>query len=206
MRIMTAPVPAARGAPGKLIRVTTSEGTPGRYSRSFGGLVVALVVTVVIVGVVLWVLSLFRHDVEIRPDNVDYLSTVEGAQDAGLHPVYPAELPEGWIATGAEVPPGEDRAFEVRLLTDDERFIGIHQEAGSSAGQLVASLVDEDTTAVEAYRTPHSVAEDWEGFADDGGDTAYVAELGKQTVIVWGSAPAEDLQQVIDLLTQAPLR
>ena len=184
---------------------STGEGRPGRYPRSVGGLFVALVVTVVGVLALLAVLGLFRNDLEVEPDRVDYLGTVEGAQDARLEPVYPAELPEGWTATGAEVPPGEDPAFEVRLLTDEERFVGIHQETDTSPGDLLAALVDEDTSEAEGYRTSQSVAGEWEGFTDDGGDTAYVAELGRQTVIVWGSAPAEDLQRVIDLLTQAPL-
>lgn len=185
---------------------TTREGTPGRYQRSFGGLAVALVVTVAVVGGLLWLMGLFRNDVEIEPERVDYLSTVEGAQDARLEPVYPAELPEGWIATAAEVPQGEDPAFEVRLLTDDERFVGIRQEADTSVSTLVTTYVDDAATGADPYRAAGSVARDWEGFEDEGGDTAYATEVGKHVVLVWGSAPPEDLQAVVDLLTQEPLR
>ena len=35
-------------------------------------------------------------------------------------------------------------------------------------------------------------------------DTAYAAELEDETILVFGSAPAEDLQAVVDSLTTAP--
>ena len=38
-----------------------------------------------------------------------------------------------------------------------------------------------------------------------GGQTAYVAEVGDDTVLVFGSASAKDLQAIIDALTAAPV-
>lgn len=183
---------------------TSSEGRPGKYQRSAGGLVAALLLTVGAVVGVAAVLGLFRADFEIDPEEVDYLRFVGEAQDAGLEPVYPESLPKGWIATGNEVTPGKQPVIEIRMLTDDEEFVGIHQ-ASTPASDLVRTYVDEEATSIDIYSVRGSVAEAWLGYEDEGGDTAYAAEVGKQTVLVWGSASPEELQDLIGRLSVAPL-
>ncbi len=184
---------------------TSTEGRPGKYERSAGGLVAALVITVLAVGGVLWFLSLFRADTDNRPAELeDYLAIVGEAQDAKLDPVYPASLPKGWITTKFEVEPGTEPALETGLFTDEEKFVGIQQEA-ADASELVRSLVDEDATATDIFTAEGSVAEAWQGYEDDGGDTAYVAEVGDQSVLVYGSASAEELQDLIERLTTEPV-
>jgi hypothetical protein len=180
------------------------SGTPGKYKRSAQGLAVSLVVTVVAIVVVTWAMGLFRNETEIAPEQVDHLEAIEGVQTSGARPVYPAELPEGWIATGVDVEPGESPAYGIKMLTDAEQFVGIRQE-DASVGTLLATYVDEETQPADGYSTGSSVAEEWEGYTDEGGDTAYAAEVGDDVVLVYGSAPAEDLQDVIDRLTREPL-
>ncbi|WP_435770153.1 DUF4245 family protein [Nocardioides sp. SYSU DS0651] len=184
------------------------SGRPGRYQRSAAGLVASLVVTVVALGGLLYFMGAFRHDLEVEPERVDYLETVDSAQAAGLQPVYPPELPEGWIATGVDVVPGEDAAFGLRMLTDEERFVGIRQEDASST-TLLREWVDEETETTDGYSVPASVARPvarrWEGYTDAGGDTAYSATVGDETILVFGSAPAEDLQAIVDSLVQRPV-
>lgn len=184
-------------------------GRPGRYQRSAGGLVVSLVVTVLVVGGLLTFMGLFRHDFEQKPERVDYLATVAAAQQSGLRPVYPAALPTGWIATGVDVETGDDPAFGVRMLTEDEKFVGVRQEDASST-VLLAQWVDEETQPADAYTVPASVprpvARHWEGFTDEGGDTAYVSKVGEERILVFGSASAEELQGIIDTLVQRPVR
>lgn len=188
-----APEPAASEPTGK----------PGKYQRSASGLVAALALTAIAVVVVMWVLGLFRNDLEVEVEEVDHLESVSSAQDAGLEPVYPATLPEGWIATGAEVPTAEGGGFEIRLLTDEERFVGIRQAMGVSVTGLLTTYVDEE--AVEGEPTEiDSITPTWETWTDEGGDTAYVAELGgraDEVVIVYGSAPAGDLREIVERLT-----
>lgn len=187
---------------------TSSVGRPGKYQRSVGGLVAALFITVVAVGGLLWFLGLFRADVDNRPAPIDYLETVGEAQDAKLSPVYPASLPAGWIATGFDIDSGtasgKRPVLEIRMLTDDDKFLAIHQEA-ASATELVRKYVDEDASATDIYTADGSVAEAWQGYRDSGGDSAYVSEVDAQTVIVYGSAPAADLEELVDRLTTAPL-
>jgi hypothetical protein len=183
---------------------TSSEGRPGKYQRSAGGLVAALIVTVVAVGGLLWVLGLFRPDTNIRPEAIDYLAIAGEAQDAKLDPVYPASLPEGWIATKFEVAPGTEPALEIALFTDDDEFVGIQQES-APASELVSEYVDEDATTIDIYSVQGSVAEAWQGYEDEGGDTAYAAEVGDRTVLVYGSASPEELQDLIGRLTTEPV-
>jgi len=184
------------------------SGRPGRYQRSAVGLVTSLAVTVVAIGGLLYFMGAFRPDFEVKPEAVDYLETVESAQQSGLTPVYPARLPDGWIATGVDVTPGDDPVFMVRMLTDGGKFVAVRQE-DSSIGALLSRWVDEDTETREGHTVPagvrEPVARDWKGYADAGGDTAYAAEVGDETVVVFGSAPAEDLQAIVDVLVTTPV-
>ncbi|UMG91426.1 DUF4245 family protein [Nocardioides sp. TF02-7] len=183
---------------------TTQVGRPGKYQRSFGGMVGALLLVVLGVALLLWLLGLFRSDLEVEPDQVDHLRIAAEAQDSGLDPVYPATLPEGWTATAFDVEAGTDPVFEIRLLTDEERFVGIHEE-DAPVSDLLDRYVVEDADPIDPYGSPDSVAGRWSGYADGEGDTAYAAEVGGRTVLVWGSAPAAELQDVIDRLTDAPV-
>ncbi|NYI43901.1 hypothetical protein BJ993_000981 [Nocardioides aromaticivorans] len=188
---------------------TQSTGTPGRYQRSAAGLVVSLVVTVAAIGALLYFMGAFRPDFEAKPTAVDYLDTVEALQLSDQHPVYPAALPDGWIATSVTVPTEKEPFFMVGMLNDDDEFVAVRQE-DASFGAMLAGSVDEETEPADGYTVPASVgrpvARDWEGYTDAGGDTAYLAEVGDQTVMVFGSAPAKDLHAVIDALTAAKIR
>lgn len=179
-----------------------ASGRPGKYQRSAAGLAVALLVTAVVVLGLVWFLGLFRAETTTEPEAIDYLTAVESLQDSGTNPVYPASLPEGWIATIVDVEAGAggQPGVGLKFLTDEGRFVGIQQEE-ASVTSLLRSYVDEDAAEADGYRNRAAVAPNWDGYADDGGDTAYVAEIDEVMVLVYGSAPAEDLQQLIDLLT-----
>lgn len=179
---------------------TSSVGRPGRYQRSVGGLVAALVITVVVIGGLLWFLGLFRADVDNRPEAIDYLGEVRAAQQAKLAPVYPTSLPRGWIATGYDFQP----ALQLRMLTADGEFVGIVQEK-ATVDELVRDNVDEDASATDIYTAHGSVAEAWQGYEDDGGDAAYASQVDGQTVLVYGSAPPGVLEDLIDRLTTDPV-
>ena len=184
--------------------MSQTEGSP-RYDRSAGGLVVAMVVTVAVVIALVVFRDLISDDVEVEPAAVDYLEKVEQAQDAGLAPAYLPSLPEGWIATGAEVTPGEPPGFGLSLLTDDEKYVGVRQEA-DSVDDLLEEYVVEETDEGEPVEVTGSIASTWETYSDTGGDLAYAAEVGETTVIVYGSAGRADIERVVGSLTTRPLR
>ncbi|MFJ9314889.1 DUF4245 family protein [Pimelobacter simplex] len=189
---------------------TESPGRPGRYQRSFNGLISSLLVTVLVIGGLLYFMGAFRNSTEIEPEAVDYLETVQSAQQAGLTPVYPSALPKGWIATGVDVTPSaEDPVFMIRMLSDDERFVAVRQERATSSA-LLTKWVDEETQAGAGYTVPASVAapvaREWKGYTDKGGDSAYVAKVGENTVLVFGSASKQDLQSIVDALVTTKIR
>ncbi|TYL45751.1 DUF4245 family protein [Nocardioides sp. BGMRC 2183] len=187
----------------------STQGKPGRYQRSFGGLVVSMVVIVLALGALYGFTGLFREKPVYEPESIDYLTSVAAAQDAGVKAVYPSELPEGWTATGVDLDPADTTTFGLRMLTEGDKFVGIQQEEDSVTG-LVTEWVDAEATETDDYLVPDTVSDpvavQWAGYEDEGGDTGYVADLGKVTVLVYGSAPPEDLQQIIDLLTRAPVK
>ena len=175
----------------------------GRYQRSANGLIAAMVVTVLFVAGFLALRGLVSSDLEVGPESVDYLERVEQAQDAGVDVVYPPALPTGWIATRVTLEPGDPPSFTLNLLTDDARFVGIRQSS-ASLEDLLDEYVDTDVDEAGAYDAVGSVAPTWQRYTDEGGDTGYAAELAGATVLVYGSAPAAELEIVVDALTTTP--
>jgi hypothetical protein len=155
----------------------------GRYQRSFGGLVGAMVVTLVAIGGFVAFRAVNRDLPDGSPDPIDYLEQVGYAQEADIDVVYPASLPDGWYATSVTLGQEQDDV-------DD----------------LLATYVDEDhVDDAPSVSVEGSVAPEWQGFSDKGGDRAYAAEVDGETVLVYGSASEADLRQVLEQLTTEPV-
>jgi Protein of unknown function (DUF4245) len=173
---------------------------PSRYTRSFGGMIGALVVTVLFVlAFVAW-RGLFRGDAEVTPEPVEWQERVELAEEAGLTVVHPRELPAGWIATSTELSAGDDPRWGLGVLTAEGDFIGI-REQDASVEELVRTYVDEKAEAGDDATVPSAVADTWQTWSDEGGDHAYATELGDEVVLVYGSAPVAEIETYIGLLT-----
>jgi hypothetical protein len=184
--------------------VVSESERPGRYPRTMNGLVGAMAVLVVAVLGLVGFLSLFRDEPDIEPERVDYLEIVGLAQEAGLHPAYPAELPEGVTATRAEVTPDDRPDFDLTLLTDDDEFIGVVWTDEDLDDLLSERVDDEDVEEADPLSVSGSIAAEWAGYADPGGDLAYAAEVRNHTVLVYGSASEDDLAAIVSSLTFAP--
>ena len=175
-----------------------------RYPRTFAGLIGSMIVLVLAVLGYYVFRNVLSEDLERKPEAVDYLDTVVAAQDAGLPLVYPAQLPSGWIATDVRLTPGDRFTWGLPMLTDAEKFVGIQQE-DTDLRSLLDIYVDEHARQ-GADATIHSdVADTWSTWSDSGGDHAYAAEVGGTTVLVYGSAPVRDLQELVSRLTTAPV-
>ena len=183
---------------------TPSTTKPGRYQRSAAGMVGAMVVLLVAIGAFVAFRALTRDQPEVRPESIDYRQSVRLLQSAGRTVVYPDALPPGWIATRADAGAAGDESWSLTMLTDEDRFVGIHQ-ADAELETLVASDVDEDAVEGEAVGVANVLAPRWRQFTDDGGDTAYAAEVDGEWVLVYGSAPADDLLTIVESLTDADL-
>ena len=177
----------------------------GRYERSASGLLIAMVVTVVAVGAFVILRSLFSADVEIEPEKVDYLSKCRAG--AGRWPRSRCTRRTSRRAGSRRMrawSPGEPPGFRLNLLTADDTFVGLRQ-MDDEIDDLLEEYVDESTDEGDPFEVTGSVASTWETYSDDGGDLAYAAEVGGLTVLVYGSADREDLEQLVGSLTTRPL-
>jgi hypothetical protein len=195
--------------PLKILRVTGWQNTPmaeGRrgYQRSTSGLIGAMIVLVLCTLGFVFFRNTFRADLEIKPEPVDYLAAAKAAQVSEPDLIYPASLPEDWIATSVTFSPGERQEWKVGALTDEGKFAGL--VAGElSLDEILQVYVDEETTKDAEITIPSQVANTWQTYRDQDGDTAYVATRPDQLVMVYGSAEPEELQELIGVLTQKPL-
>ncbi|WP_322919966.1 DUF4245 domain-containing protein [Nocardioides renjunii] len=174
---------------------------PSRYTRSFSGMIGALIVTVVFVlAFVAW-RGIFRAESDDSPEPVDWQDSVEVAQQAGLEVVHPRELPAGWIATSVELEAGDDPRWGLGVLTDEGDFVGIRQR-DASVDELVEEYVDEKAEAGEDAEIESEITDSWQTWTDEGGDHGFSTELGDESLLVYGSAPVEDVEAFVGLLTQ----
>lgn len=191
----TAPGPAPVAPPGR----------PGRYQRSFSGLVAAMVVLVAVVLAIVGYRALFRAELEVDPSAVDYREAGEAVADAGIPVVLPTALPSGWIATSAEVERGGSPVWRLGVLTDDQRFVGLRHGEADAEGLLEETYPDEEYAATDDVTVPGAeVATAWRAWAV-GEDLAWAADLGGTTVLVHGSAPAAELEAFVGTLEELPV-
>lgn len=183
---------------------TPATGRPGRYDRSFGGLVGSMIVLVLVVFGIIVFRGAFRETPEYEPEPIDYLALVESIQVGGLAPAYPEQLPDGWIVKEATFKPGDRPVFDLAMTTDEDRFAGLHQE-DDDVDDLVRTYVGDDAEEGDPVTIDSEVATEWQTYTDPGGDTAFAAEVGDETVLVWGSASAEALRALVETLTTQPV-
>ena len=171
---------------------------PGRYQRSSNGLIGALIVTLLAIGAFVLVRSLTRADVEVEREPVDFAAAAEAARGAGFDVVAPAALPDGWIATAVDLEQTDPPLWGLGVLTDDGR---VRRVSGRRTSRSTTSSSSTSTRTPSrgrpARRSTASSARTWQTWTDEGGDTGYSIEYGDQTVLVYGSAPAADLQEFI---------
>ncbi|MBA2954079.1 DUF4245 family protein [Nocardioides sp. MAH-18] len=177
-------------------------GRPGRYERSFGGLVGSMIVLVLVVlGIVVFRGS-FRDTPEFEPPEIDYPALVASVQHAGMRPVYAPELPDGWTVKDASYRAGERPALDVVFATDDGHTAGIHQEDASERDLLESYVGEQAAESGETLTTPVGT---WTGWDDTDDDHAWTTEVDDQTVLVFSSGDADELRAFVESLTTEPI-
>jgi hypothetical protein len=175
-----------------------SQGS-GRYQRSASGMVGAMIVTVLVIIAFVGFRALNRDDLSVDPQSVDYLQAVEALQEGNdLDPAYPVKLPAGWIATRA-VFSADNLAWELDVLTDQKKYIGVRQ-AAMSEKDLVRKYVDEKGLRSAEITLPGAVSPTWQSWTVDNDDTAYTTTLGEsgesggEHLMVFGAAGAAEVK------------
>jgi hypothetical protein len=180
---------------------------PSRYNRSFGGLLAAMVVTVVAVAAYVGVRALVRDQPDVVQE-VDYLAVVRDLQAADVQVVYPCSIPDGWRSSTTSFTRGSPPAWGIGFVTDDDEFVGVRQ-GDTDVEDLLDTYVDEasaqgdDVSPINLLGVPV-----WQTWSDAGGDHAFSATLGPpldgQTLLVYGSASPAQQEAVIAQLTTGP--
>ncbi len=176
-----------------------------RYERSFGGLVGAMLVTVLAV-VAFAAFRTVTSDKEPIPVRaVDYTAEVTRArEDKQLVVMAPDRLPLGWKATSATYTGGVSATWHLGTLTDDRDYVGL-EEAGASIKDLVEEHVD--TTAKRGEDVTIG-GETWQTWTDSGGDYAVARSLQGaatvESVLVVGTAPEDEIREFAGSLKGPP--
>lgn len=172
-------------------------GSPGRYQRSFGGMVGAMVVLAAVV------LAFVAYRAVNRSDVADPVRSIAFAEDLPFYRskatfplLAPSSLPDGWRATSARFNVTEPQTWHLGVLTDKDRYLGLEQ-AHESVRTMVASFVDK-----EATQGPDVVVNGvtWQSFSDSGGDHALVRQEGEVTTLVVGSGSAQQIRDYVGML------
>lgn len=153
---------------------------PGRYQRSFAGMIGAMIVLVLVVGAFVLFRDAVRKDPSNPVEKVDFAQPADYARSqADFDLLAPDELPEGWMATSVRFTERGRQAWHLGVLTDEDRYVGLEQ-----AERPVYAMVDEH------------VDED----ASQGEDLALVRRTGEATTLVVGRVPQETLEEFLATL------
>ena len=175
----------------------------GRYQRSSGGLIGALLVTVAAVVAFAVFRAMTSEDVSTPVRKVDYSAVVQGARaDGKLAVLAPERLPLGWKATSATYTRGVSPTWHLGMLTGDTKYVGV-EEARTSTQALVEEHVDEDA---QRGKDVTIGTETWQTWTDAGGDYAVGRRLkgpkdAEESLLVVGSAPAAEVRRLAGSLT-----
>ncbi len=170
---------------------------PGRYQRSFAGMLGAMVVLVLVVGAFV----VFRETTREDPANpvvaVDFKRPAQFARDeADFELLSPQKLPEGWMATSVRFTQGDDQEWHLGMLTDEDRYVGLEQ-SNRTVDDMVEDFVDEKAEQGDDVTI---AGESWESWTDAGDDLALVRESDDVTTLVVGRVSQETLEELIATL------
>ena len=170
---------------------------PGRYQRSFPGMVGALLVLLLVIGGFVLFRDAIREDPENPVEAVELEQPVAYAREqADFDLLAPDDLPDGWIATSVRFTDGEEQSWHLGMLTDEERYVGLEQSPRPAA-DVVEEFVDEEATEGDEVSID---GETWRTWTDADDDLALVREDGEVTTLVLGRVSQETLEELIATL------
>jgi hypothetical protein len=177
--------------------------TPARPQRSVPGMIGAMLVLLLIIGVFVGLRALIRENVAVPPTPVDYLAAAAGAQDLGRTVLYPATLPADWVVTSVAVPRTVEQPWALGMVTDERTFIALRQES-LSAQALVRAELGPQAGIAGAIEVAGSVVAGWRRVSSPD-ESGLVAEHPEGTILVYGTADPRDLRLLAATLTEAPV-
>lgn len=152
--------------------------------------------SVLVLGAIVLALWFVGRLVTVTPDqptsDADWRTAASGVEPrAGFTPLVPPQLPDGWRATRAELV--EDR-WQLNVVTRDGDFVGLSQRPGDA--KTLKQLVEDRAEASDADGAARIGGKAWEVFTS-GEDTTLARVVGREAVVVTGSAPRDVLQDYV---------
>jgi hypothetical protein len=171
--------------------------TPGRYQRSFSGMVGALVILVLVILAFVGFRGLVRNDPASPVKPVDYEQDASYARDVAPFPVLaPRRLPAGWIATSVEYNQIGKPSWHLGTLTADRHYVGLEQSR-TPVAKMVARFVDPEAVRGADVRL---AGRSWQTWTDAGHDLALVTADPKVTTLVVGPVSRSTLERFVRTL------
>lgn len=195
--------------PGRRVEATVSENHRvsqqsggGRYERSIGGMVGAMIVTVVVVIAFVIFRAVNRDDLELERDPIDYLPVVAALQEAGVDDiVYPNSLPNGWHAVDAKQ---TQEGWALDIYTAQNRYLGVRQQ-DRQLRDMITEFVDDNAEEGKKVEIPGDLGPSWQTFSDRDGDHAVATKVGETYVVVFGSLDLDQIKVFAGSLTTETL-
>ena len=173
------------------------EEQPGRYQRSFAGMVGAMILLLVVIAAFV----IFREANRTEPaDPVEAIEWRGAAsyarQEADFALLAPRRLPDGWIATSVRFGRQDEQSWHLGLLTDERSYVGLEQTEDSPS-TMVEDFVDEEAERGEDVVVDGAT---WEAWSDEE-DEALVREGKDVTTLVVGTVSQEELVEFLGTLS-----
>ncbi|MFS0886088.1 DUF4245 domain-containing protein [Aeromicrobium sp. 179-A 4D2 NHS] len=152
--------------------------------------------SVLVLGAVVLGLWLFGQLLTQTPDkptsDADWRTAASGVEGrAGFAPLVPDELPEGWRATRAEL---IDTRWQLNLVTQDDEFVGLSQVPGDA--KSLRTLIADRAPDGKPDGTVPIGGDEWQ-LLTAGDETTFARVVGRQAVVVTGTAPRAVMQDYI---------
>jgi low affinity Fe/Cu permease len=164
----------------------------GRYPRTFGGMVGAMVVLVALVLVWVGFRALTSSQPATPVQRIDYAQEVPLARKAAnFRLLAPPRLPAGWHATTVTFTDTVPQHWHLGVLTARDRYVGLEQ-AQQPRGSMVAAYVAKDASRGAPVQVGGHT---WSTYTDSQGDLALVRRgaRGTTTLVVGHDVPRSDL-------------
>ena len=167
---------------------------PGRYQRSFSGMIGAMVVLLLVVAAYVVFRAVNRNDVESPVRALEFQQSAEFAREQAPFPLLaPERLPEGWIATSVRFEEGRRPSWHLGMLTDEQKYVGLEQQR-RSVDEMVERHVDEEAERGDDVEID---GQTWQSFTDEDDDLALVRESDEVTTLLVGRVSQETFEELL---------
>ena len=161
-----------------------------------------MIVTVGLILVFVIFRTVNRTDEGVEREAIDYLPAVRALQDNGATLAYPPTLPRGWKAV--ELEPAMGNGWSLDILTDDSEFIGVYQ-GRRPVGDLISTYVNDKAKQGDEVSLDSELSDSWQSWTHEDDQYAVSTTLDGEALLVFGTASADEIEDVAASLVTTPV-